>query len=121
MEEKKFIKYKHDELTNADIFETSTTCNVRIDIVEDLDNVMMQAIRRIGGKEYVHIAIDKNKVVAALEKSVKKQVVKYKLNLVHFDCPSCRALLTHERSENKKPCCRPNYCFNCGQALDWED
>ena len=45
----------------------------RVSIVEKQDEIICQAISHIGGKEFRHITIDRNKVIEALTDYMKKQ------------------------------------------------
>lgn len=97
--------------TNS-VFEIINKFNV--EVVEKQESIIMQAIQRIGGEEYSHITIDKNKVVDAFKKQMPRKLTIDENNgyPLHV-CPCCNdkflKLIPH------------NYCQVCGQAFDWSD
>lgn len=93
-----------------------------VEVVEEQEKLLMRTIQRIGGTEYSHITIDKNKVVEAFAKQIPKKPIADPANLCdfqNFHCPECNqkiiARLDGEWIAGKLQ----NYCDKCGQALDW--
>lgn len=141
MEEKKFVNYTPSEelkksvLDDIDCYVGQYIEQVKIDIAEQQDEIIRHAIETIGGDTYRHITIDKNKVVSALEKSVKKQVKLENEDRLMFTavCPACDSFIRNGYNPKivpKELLGTPEelartwgdehkYCTHCGQALDW--
>jgi predicted RNA-binding Zn-ribbon protein involved in translation (DUF1610 family) len=130
MEEKKPIKFKCDETTHEDVSPQlendiySIMHRFRVEIVEQQDEMIIQAIRKIGGKRFKQITIDKHKVVEALGKSVKQPVLNEEY---WWRCPNCKKYAVNKAMPALVPpglistILFNNYCPNCGHALDWDD
>lgn len=85
-----------------------------VEVVEEQENIIMRTIQYIGGDEYSHITIDKNKVVDAFKKQMpRKPTIDENNGYPLHVCPCCNdkflKLIPH------------NYCQVCGQAFDWSD
>jgi DNA-directed RNA polymerase subunit RPC12/RpoP len=114
--------YVRDELTPGDVVSDIYTLldKIRVDIVEQQDHMIMHAIREIGGTTYERITIDREKVLKAFEKSVKKNpIATDQWDTTVYKCPTCGRLLTIAKSDGD-PFFTANYCSDCGQALDWD-
>jgi hypothetical protein len=70
----------------------------------------LRTIQYIGGDEYSHITIDKNKVVDAFSKQIPKKPRQEEFELGEY-CPNCEYIFDGF----------PNYCEYCGQRIDWSD
>ena len=53
---------------------------------------------------------DMHNAIVALEKQIPKKVTK-------SVCPSCNRIFLFRHGEKRKG----DYCYNCGQALNWSD
>ena len=83
-----------------------------VEVVEEQESIIMQTIQQIGGEEYSHITIDKNKVVDAFKKQIpRRPVIPFDSINNEYECPDC------PNKVNKTQ----QYCDQCGQALDWSD
>ena len=147
MEEKKYIKLTDSDILSApdpnvpgieEEFVYKMAHNFRVDITEKQDDLIMSAIKHIGGDIYHRITIDKNKVLDALGKYVAKKVVskfayEKRLALTYYHCPTCgfEILAIHDKfaqtygtDEYSKQMVHNatkhyNYCRECGQHIDW--
>jgi hypothetical protein len=110
------------------------THKVKVDIVENVDEMILSTIHRIGGDIYQHITIDKTQVLKALSNFKKQAVVVDRRPLsddtdgyvvVRYKCPSCRETLLIDDYNNGRLIgpvkSRPKFCQHCGQSLEWSD
>lgn len=95
------------------------------EVVEEQDNIIMQTVQQIGGEEYSHITIDKNKVLDAFKKQMPRKPKfedekDYWGNIVggRYRCSECDRFICH--AEELRPEEYYPYC-HCGQKIDWSD
>ena len=93
--------------------------HIRVNIAEKQDELIMDAIQRIGGNTYEDITLDKSKVLEALGKYIPKRVVAKHTEDINYDrCPTCGCKV---RSFTLRYTGPESYCVSCGQHLDWSD
>lgn len=68
--------------------------------------------------------VDSNSALDVAIEALKKQMPKKPIpkGKYHFSCPLCKNELGIEREDiSVYDMTPPNFCENCGQALDWSD
>lgn len=122
-----YIQSSPDSPLETDLV-TKMFHNLRVDIVEKQDALIMKAIRLIGGDRYQQITIDKSKVIDALGKSVPKKPLSEDYNsqamsdVKNYICPTCHKLIFVINPWMLKYALpKSKYCADCGQAFDWGD
>ena len=88
-------------------FVQNTFDRISCQIVEKQDEMIMSAVKSIGGEPFRNITVDKNKVLDALTKATARRPL-ITGGYRYADCPSChRNLRTNQK-----------YSDSCGQKLN---
>lgn len=85
---------------------------IAVQIAETTDNLIIYGIKEIAEKEGITdlYILDKQNIVAALEKQIPKKPLPEDKWYGNGKCPRCNAVFLDKSTK---------YCGNCGQALDW--
>lgn len=98
----------------SDVFRTIHEISVKVQ--EEVDNVIVGEINRIAIENGLHevVTLNKKGIAKILSKAQKRKI--YYDRESYVCCPECG----NSYNLNKIVSYRPNYCPDCGQALDWE-
>lgn len=84
---------------------------------EAIENIEL-AIAEVEWNYPLDISIALGTAIEALKKQIAKKPIKQ--NKYYFNCPFCKKVLDIEQEDMSiYGMIPPNYCENCGQALDW--
>lgn len=67
--------------------------------------------------------------IEALEKQIPKKIIcetvdktSLRFEFEHYKCPNCKIIIHQHYRKSKEPMkYKQNYCYDCGQSLDWSD
>ena len=94
----------------------STIHKISIKVQKDIDNVIVGEINRIAIENGLHEVVTLNKKgIAKILRKAQKQKIYYDREC-YACCPECG----NSYNLNKISFLKPEYCPDCGQALDWE-
>lgn len=117
-ESKKHIKYTTDPVEHDldPIRVEEAFRQFVVEIVEEQDRIIMKNIHHIGGKEYEHITIDRDKTIEALDKATAKKPTVMTVSKApgklryRYRCSACNSSCFSKIDK---------YCHECGQKYDW--
>lgn len=93
----------------------------KIDVLGRL--VIAKEIRKelkLNPGDYVNFELDGDRIIITKLEGIDKETpIEAILNCEDWECPICGQYVF--LSEDEDSYAKPNYCSNCGQALDWSE